>query len=335
MRILKKISPIILFFLVFFIVNESLNYLFVPYTFSRFKIHNIETREYDTIILGTSHGVTALNATVIGDLLGGTAFNAAQGEEYTIDCYYLLKSACRNHKPKRVIYEYDPFAWAVNHDKDATYVTMVHEMPMSMVKLDYMYQKMRKIDFRYTIAPWFFYRGDLDFIKSNLREKTTDNYKNYGAKTFDSNTQTMKEDGFIAVKPGRWNDEILDRQMGIQAIQKSSLEYFHKLAQYCNEEGIELVVVTTPIPSESYWNGNIYFEAAYKLMDELAEKYGFVYLCYNYGPLMREEYMKAEKFVDWDGHMFETTANEFSEMFVNDYKMLMADKMAASETADS
>ena len=53
-------------------------------------------------------------------------------------------------------------------------------------------------------------------------------------------------------------------------------------------------------------------------MTELSEKYDFRYMCYNTGELKQENLMDSEKFADWDGHMYEDAAHEFTGVFAED-----------------
>ena len=53
--------------------------------------------------------------------------------------------------------------------------------------------------------------------------------------------------------------------------QKDDEEFFIKMADYCLKEGIELVVVSTPIPAETYEAGKEHFDSAYAHMAGLAE----------------------------------------------------------------
>ena len=292
--------------------NLIMNYLLIPYSFTRMKIHRIETETYDDLILGSSHAGTDIDAARLAELTGRTSFNAAQGEQFPVDSYYMLQDACIDQKPDRVIYEFDPTYWLTAQEIDSSYAGMFYEMRMSSVKIRYFFDKMWGADFRTWTAPWYFYRSQFKNISVNIYTKSQENYKIYGTATFDSETLTVHEDGFIAVKPGKWNDDITVREWTERMIQKDDEEFFIKIAEFCRSEGIELVVVTTPIPKETYEAGQANFEAAYAHMDGLAAQYGFEYICFNRGELKNERFMSSERFADWDGHMYGEAATEFT-----------------------
>lgn len=303
-----------LFLAVLTACNLLMNYLLVPYTFTRMKVHVLESQKFDTLILGSSHAATNINADLLGKLTGRSSFNAAQGEQFPVDSYYLLQDACIDRKPDRVIYEFDPTYWLVSQEIDSVYAGMFYEMRLTPVKIRYFFDKMWKADFRTWTAPWYFYRSQFHAISANLYTKRSENYRQYGVATFENETQAVRGDGFIAIKPGEWEDEITVRDWNKDTIQKDDERFFIKLAEYCRGQGIELVVVTAPIPRGTYEAGKECFDAAYSHMDNLAGRYGFTYLCYDREPLVREGLMAEENFADWDGHMYEPAADRFTEV---------------------
>ena len=169
MRIFKRILIPILFFAVLFGINTVMNYLMVPYTFTRFKVHTIETETFDDLILGASHAGTNISPAVLSGITGRTAFNAAQGEEFPVDSYYFLKDAARDHKPGRLIYEFDPNYWITAQEISSNYAGMFAEMQFCPAKLQYFFAKMWKADFRTAFAPWYFYRAQVGELADRLR----------------------------------------------------------------------------------------------------------------------------------------------------------------------
>lgn len=320
-KTLKNLIPIVvsvIFIAALIAFNMMMNYLLIPYSFTRMKVHKIETESFDDLILGSSHAGTNIEPGYLKEISGRTCFNAAQGEQFPVDSYYLLKDTCIDQKIDRVIYEFDPTYWLTAQEIDSSYANMFYEMRLSPVKARYFFDKMWGVDFRTWTSPWYFYRRQLGHISENIYTKSTDNYKNYGVATFDSETQTVHEDGFIAVKPGKWEDDITVREWNDKMFQKDDEEFFIKMADYCLKEGIELVVVSTPIPAETYEAGKEHFDSAYAHMAGLAEEYGFRYMCYNSGELMRVELMESDRFADWDGHMYQEAAHEFTGIFAED-----------------
>ena len=325
MRIFKRILVPVIFIAVLCAVNTYLDYLLVPYTFTRYKIHKIETETFDDLILGSSHAGTCLSPSSISDVTGRSAFNAAQGDEFPVDSYFFLKDAAAEHKPDRLIYEFDPNYWITAQDVGANYAQMFTEMQLCKAKVQYFFAKMWKADFRTSIAPWYFYRSQLANIERNLFVKRSDDYKNFGTGTFDSATQTVGTDGFIAVKPGKWNDEITPRDWSEDMLQDKARDYFIRIAEFCRREGITLVVVTTPVPAETLSANAKSYTAACAEMTELSRAYGFTYMNYTGGDLLeaRKEFTDSVLFADWDGHMYADAAKRFSAAFAEDMEAVM------------
>ena len=89
--------------------------------------------------------------------------------------------------------------------------------------------------------------------------------------------------------------------------------YFNRIAEFCRKNGIELTVITTPVPQKtldafagSYGQSHQYFK-------NLLEGWGLEYYNFNY---MKPELMDRgmEGYWDYDGHMDGIKAQEFSTL---------------------
>ena len=317
MRTFKRVAIPILFLAILVGVNTVCSYLLIPYTFTRYKLHTIETETFDDLILGSSHGATNIDPAYVSHVTKRSAFNAAQGEEFPVDSYFFLKDAVTaGHAPGRVIYEFDPNYWITAQEVDSTFSGLFGEMRMSGTKIQYFFAKMWKADFRTFCAPWYFYREQWSLIPENLEVKRSDVYRNYGIEIFDTDTQTLEQDGFMAIHPGKWNDQIVPREWSEGMLQKDARKFFVMLAEYCGRMHIDLVVVTTPIPDETLSACADSYAASSEEMQSLAEQYGFRYLDFTSGQLLseNEDLTDPDLFADWDGHMYEETAERFSQV---------------------
>lgn len=101
MRNFKKLLLPAVVVLALAAVNFCLDYALIPYSYVRIMMHQIETQEYDTLFLGTSHGLNGISPKIIEEKTGGRAMNLCLGGEYPKDAYYLLKQACKKAAPKR------------------------------------------------------------------------------------------------------------------------------------------------------------------------------------------------------------------------------------------
>ncbi|MBS6196421.1 MAG: hypothetical protein KH828_12690 [Clostridiales bacterium] len=313
MRNFKKWIWILLFAACVIGANEILNYMLYPYTYTRANLHQMAVRDYQDLVVGSSHGKCGLDPVTLEAKTDHKTLNACQGGEYPIDAYYLVKEASRYRKLSRVIYEVDPGYWVTKPNETADYVTFYHEMPWSLVKAEYFKDKMLECDFRTTLFPWYLYRKEIGRIGENVRQKQSDGYKNYSTEVFKTEVQEYREDGFIRrfPHPGDKGTEDVPVLWNPDELNKDAVEYFDKLAKFCKENGIELVTVMTPVPRETYEKYQTSYEEAAKYFQAVTEEKGIPF----YDFLNGEEIgMSAglERFADYEGHMYEETAVEFS-----------------------
>ena len=131
----------------------------------------------------------------------------------------------------------------------------------------------------------------------------------------------MKADGFISLKRVRWDDEITVRAWNDDTIQREDEKYFIKIAEFCRDNGIELVTVTTPLPDSTYEAGKENFDRSGQYMQKLAGEYGFSYMDYNTDRIEGLD-VSDSAYADYDGHMYAETADRFSVVLAGYLKNL-------------
>ena len=181
-------------------VNLGLNYALIPYSYVRIMMHQIQTEEYDTVFLGTSHGLNGISPKVVSEKTGQNAINLCLGGEYPRDAYYLLRQVCEKKKPQRVVYELDSGYFCTPEGQRGDFNRIFYEMPLSLAKAEYFFAKERELDFRATLFPWFYYRGQFREMERIIQVKQGEDYKNYGAAAFKSGGQEFA-DGFVRNAP--------------------------------------------------------------------------------------------------------------------------------------
>lgn len=297
------------------LLTGLLNFAFQQYNIARVNVHRIGTTQYDDIFIGTSHGLSAINPEIIDQITGRKSTNICMPDEHLIDSYFLVKEACRKKKPKRVIYELDPSYWSTvqNHGSNSVYI--YKEFPMSLVKLEYFWAKVKEMDIRVTLAPWFYYRNQAGNIEETVRMKLSSAYQNYEVGPLNNGLQDYTEEGYMyqVTDPGgdkgSQNIVLWNRQQ-IQDVEK---EYFRKLTELCREKGIELVVITTPVPQETLDLYGDVFEEAHGYYTELMEAYDVPYYDFNYLPL--DDFDRGiRNYLDYEGHMYGESGNQFSRV---------------------
>ena len=318
MRIFKAAAWIAVIAAVVIVVNCVLDHILVPNQYARVKVHEIETETYQDLILGTSHGASAFDPSVMTEITGRTTYNAAMGGEYLRDSLYMLKDAVASgHAPERVIYECDPTYFCIDNDMSENESYLFSVVRPSLVKAEYYFDVMWAEDFRWSFFRWSYYLDYADRIGETVAEKASDDYKNYGVSCFAGETQALHEDGFNAIfddspagttipKTYTAEDELLDE----------NLDELRELAGYCAAQGIELIVVTTPIPAETAAGSETFFNYANDEISALCAELGVSYLNYNFIESGLDRSIEA--YSDLEGHMRESAAAAFSALFASE-----------------
>lgn len=314
----KFLLPIVLI-LAIAAVNLGLNYALIPYSYVRIMMHQIQTEEYDTVFLGTSHGLNGISPKVVSEKTGEDAVNLCLGGEYPRDAYYLLKQVCEKKKPRRVIYELDPGYFCTPEGQRGDFNRIYYEMPMSLTKAEYFFAKEGELDFRATLFPWFYYRGQFRSIKEVIAVKQGDDYKNYGAGAFSSGGQEFA-DGFMRnlPVPGMKEESALEVWKE-EDKNEDSFRYFEKMAAFCKKQNIELIVASTPVPAETLEKYQKEFREADVYFRNYLKGLGLSYWNYNSGErdIPNFDY-SLNGFTDYEGHMDSQQAEAFSAKLAED-----------------
>ncbi|TGY96566.1 hypothetical protein E5329_09320 [Petralouisia muris] len=319
MRNFKRILLPVVLILTIAAVNLGLNYALIPYSYVRIMMHQIQTEEYDTVFLGTSHGLNGISPKVITEKTGKNAVNLSLGGEYPRDAYYLLKQVCEKKKPERVVYELDPGYWCTPEGQRGDFNRIFYEMPASLTKVEYFFAKERELDFRAALFPWFYYRGQFRDMKEIIQVKQGEDYKNYGTAAFWDGGQEFA-DGFLRNTPVPGMKEEKDLVLWKEADRnEDSFRYFEKLASFCKKRNIELIVVTTPVPAETLEKYAKEFQEADAFFQEYLERLGLEYWNYNCTERKIADFdYSLNAFTDYEGHMNVQQAEAFSAQLAED-----------------
>lgn len=313
-NIIRNLLKIFAFLLICAILSWSLSQAVMPPNVVWMNLHKVkENAPYDYIFVGTSHGQYGISPEVIEAETGKKSFNLCMADEYPIDTYFLIKEACKDHKPKKIIYELDPAYWISDQRLGSTAMFFYKEFPWSVNKLEYFTEKIVSQDYRSTLFPWSYYKNNLFTAGDILRKKLSRGYREYDPAILDVPGGYYKSDGFI------YREKAAGEEKGVfnnipwakEKIRETAPRYFEKIRQYCRENEIELEVITLPVPKETVAN----MPENYKLSDQyftaFMKKRGIRYHNFNYDPEMEFD-SSIDEFWDYDGHMYGEDAEEFS-----------------------
>lgn len=291
-----------------------LDFALYPCTFIRNDMHTVCGQSFDDLYVGTSHGKMNIDPETMEKVSGRTGHNLCVGGEYSIDVYYILKLLLEKGKaPSRLVYEISPGYVTLEKEEGNNYLLFYHEFPLSLARLEYFWDAVAKCNFRTMLFPWYEY--ELSYELSNLG--TTVQKKlggDYGSESFETDTQKYHESGFVERYPV---DSSTFTMTGIVTfdraqVKRENMEYLEKLIGLCQENGIEFVAVTTPMPADTLRKYAESYEDAGAFFDDFFGEQGVRYINFN----SREYYQLAphrvEYYTDLDGHMNGDAAREFS-----------------------
>lgn len=312
----KKVMLAAVFVLICAAATALLNYGLIPSNVVRVNLHYLDNGEsYDTIFLGTSHGQYGIDPETVDGITGGNSLNLCMADEYPDDSYYILKLACEKQNPKRIVYELDPSYWMLEQRQGSTQIFFYKEFPLSWAKVEYFFGKIMELDFRSTLAPWGYYRSEYANMGKTIAVKQSEAYKNYDPSVLEIPAGHYGGYGFLyrdrieGEEKGTFNNVPFDESK----IQEKAVRYFEKIVRFCEEKGIELIVITTPVPKETTDAYADSYEAADRYFGELMSGYGLTY--YNFNQIQSDVLSRSmEGYWDYDGHMDGIRAKEFSQV---------------------
>ena len=309
-KFLKTITVIAVCILILVMLDMAL----YPCTFMRNDIHAVVNNQYDDIILGTSHGMTDIDPAIMEEITGRSGHNMCVGGEYEIDAYYIAKLIAEKQKPSRIIYEIDPGYFVSEKEEGNNYLLFYHEFPFSKSKAEYFWNSIAKCNFRTILFPWYEYSlsYELGKVKETFSQKWN---RDYDVSHLKSATQEYHESGFIERYPVDTSKLKMEdlKLFDKKQINTQNLEYLGKLIDFCNENDIEFVAVTTPVPIDTLRAYSDNFNEAWKYFGEYFDERGITYLNFN------TQYFKAfthdlKAYTDYDGHMNGDAAEDYSKV---------------------
>ena len=313
----KKIIKTIVVVAVCVTLLAGLDMALYPCTFMRNDIHAVVSNQYDDIILGTSHGMTDIDPAVMEEITGRSGHHVCVGGEYGIDAYYIARLIAEKQKPARIIYEVDPGYFVSEKEEGNNYLLFYHEFPFSKAKVEYFWNSIAKCNFRTVLFPWYEY--SLGYELSKVKETFTQKWnKDYDIAHLKSDTQEYHESGLIERYPVdttklKMKDLKLFEE---EQVNPQNMEYLGRLIDFCRENDIQFVAVTTPIPINTLQAYSDNYNAAWKYFGQYFDEHEVTYLNFN------TQYFKAfshdlSDYTDFDGHMNGNAAKEYSKVLAN------------------
>lgn len=325
---MKKIMPIlrsVAFLIGLGVILGICDYCFAPSGYVRFILHEMNRKEsnYDTMILGASHARSAINPEFLDEQLGTNTLNAAIPGETVQDSYYMLKDAYDSNDIKTVILDVDYQYWMEEQPTaHFTKAFICQQMKDLDVKLEYYWDNKDTIDLRNVLTKRLSWDCSPKSVKRNLKVKGTKAYRDYTIEAAGVDGKVEGADGpykgkgfFYRVtfggKPG--GADYIDLWVGREnaGIDPNVKQQFEQIRDFCNEKGIRLICVTSPIaPSAMKKLG---MGKVHNTLQSAFAEWGIEYYDFNMA-LMSVVPRDDVDYGDLEGHMGGELAEEYSQV---------------------
>lgn len=323
-KILKFGMKIILFVLLFLIVNRIFRFLIIDDkdSYTRIMFHEMyEQENIDVLFLGSSHCYRSVNLEIFDKEWGVNTFNAGTSSQQADGSYYLLREVGANNNIKRVYLEvyYDILRENENYRLPTASYIISDYMKPSLNRFEYLWESGGSDHLVHGfILPrrnWnkFF---DYSYLKDNIRNKLNKSYLNY--EYIDSGNEFYAGKGYVysndIIEQGNFFANACYAPIQESSISSKNKEYLNKIIDYCNKREIELIFYSAPVPDFRLINvGN--YDLYILQMQELIKDYNVTYYDFN---LCKPEWLAMEN-IDFkdDHHLNGMGADKFSEAFLH------------------
>ena len=317
---LTRLAEISLAIIMCVFIAKVLNYIYVndyyneSASWERAVLHDFYTLDenIDCLYLGSSHVFRDIIPIQMDEINKRNNFNLATSSQPYMASYYLLKEAIKRHDLEHVYLEmYYIIPYAFGNLDSAEVMTknwnVLYQMPFSFNKLDYMCHLSNKkfgIMTLFPVRQFSKHVFDAEYIKINLKQKKTENYKNavhvldqyaplfnngfctttnyMKAGTFEGNTSAIQDN---------WIDD-------------NSKKYLDKIIGLCQRQDIDITLFTSPMPDfRLNCMGN--YDQYINNIRSLAKKYGIHYYDFN---ICNEKYLNLQDdqyYTDYDHLSYE------------------------------
>lgn len=273
-------------------ITEKLNFLYVqPDEWSRAVMYHFYNSEkpIENIFLGSSHTHCDVKPSFFDRMTGEEHYNLSTGSQSFSQSYLLLQEANKRYNIKKVyleMYYYIHVKGINNYYEIEDHLRVWDYVKNSNIKYDSIKEQEPKAELIEIYLPFTRFRNylfDEEYIKSQVDLKRSSDYINYlykgkWEKGFWSTDLTME------VSDLSYSDSTI---IGESPLLDEAREYLIKIIEYCKEEGIELVLFSSPIQELQIYSTENY-DNYVKEIRNIAEIHGLSYYDFN---LCKSEYL--------------------------------------------
>lgn len=283
---LRKCGAVALFLLLTAAVLAAVDFLLVDdvHSYSRVMLQELYSQagQIDTLFLGSSHCYRSVDPAAVDRALGTHSFNAGSSQQLPDGSYAMLREAAAQNPLKTVYLEmfYTGYNQSASSDVPmACYLLTDFMRWNSPNRYRYLWEMGGLAGFADLILPARHGVAMPENLPSLWRAKLTDGYAlgNYQYVTYPEDGEAYRGNGFVYTE-GTTQDGFATL-LNVDAehpLSDFGWEYLTRIADYCKENGIRLVLFTAPLPSAYvYYTAN--YQAYVDALRTFAAQYGTVY----------------------------------------------------------
>lgn len=310
-------------FLLVFLTCGILQFFLSPVSYAHWAIHDRKelSGTIDTVIIGDSLPMYAVQPSVVDEKLGCTSFNASSASQHLDETYYLLLDYLKTENIKDVYFglDYYNFLKVAEEGSPVSQQQVYKRLTDIRVKFEFL-----KNYFNFDNAfDWLFpvrlNRDRFLDIPTNIKAKLTYEYRNYLPL---SDERYLLEAGTYYYDKGyvftdRCSDSYVEGKVDLAEMSDKNIEWFEKIISLCKDNNVNIHIFHTPVKYS-----RLKVIKNYELFDnkvhEIADKYDIDYLDFNY--------YKSRSILNDDidfvnaAHLNNKGSNIFMEWFCNEYK---------------
>ena len=357
MKVKQKILlRVALFILIFVVLFSALNKFFQPIWFKWNNFYIVrgyyeEPKDtIETVFFGASIVINGISSTELYENYGISAYSLAMEQQPMLCSYYWLEQAHRDHSKtlKTVVLDISELRTT---NTEPYYRKGLDGLKLSNIKFNAVSDHVdgKFADMIPYLIPFVSYHSRWSELEeSDFLKYTTDPVSGTRGYNLETSTYADRVGGAKRIKA---KGVIVDEDAKATALTEESMHYFNKMVDFCEKEGLQLVLIKTPA---SNWTSS-----HHNAVENVAKLNNLEFLDFNYDPLISEigfvhafdttdgrhmNYYGATKLTNWIGNYLVTNCGATDvrgdkryahlEEQLKEYNSVARKKVELSEASD-
>ncbi len=243
------------------------------YPYQRYAEYNaLPDDSIDLLFLGSSHMYRSLDPAQFETALGTRAFNMGSSAQMLDTSYYILEDVLQHHTPSTAVLEVNFVIFKNDHYIDQNIYAYDYMRP-SPVKTEFWRDVFSVKDkFVYSLKILRYRRHLISWLTDVTKHEKAVQTEYYKDKGYVYSNHVVSENSLI-------NDNLLNGYV-YKGASEAQMAYLDRIIALCEDNNINLVIVTAPFPEYSLSLSKNYALFTQE-MTKVTEKYGITHIDYN------------------------------------------------------